>query len=532
MHGKWTIGKKLFTGVGVLIALLIASGATSLWTTRAMNERLVKTGEKTARRIRLAERTQAEPLRMYIAEQMMLLARASGDKALNDTWQKKFEAAKANQQAELTQLDGLLELESGRQALGKFKQGSTDFQNAHDDVMALVAKDKHFEANQMSLDKVRPLMETNETFIQVVIDNQTKLLDADIAESAMAYRNANWTGLTLLGIGMAVAALVGWSVHGVNRRLRQTAAELKRGAEQVVSAAGQVSTSSQSLSQGATEQAASLEETSASMEEMASMTRKTAENAQHASNLVNGVAQQVEESNAALTGMVTSMSAIRESSNKVAKIIKTIDEIAFQTNILALNAAVEAARAGEAGMGFAVVADEVRNLAQRSAQAAKDTAALIEESIARSQEGAGRVEQVAKAIATITSSVSQVKAIVQEVREASRQQTQGIDQVTQAITQMEKVTQTTAATAEESAAASEELNAQAEGSMAVVHDLETMVGGAAELPVEDEDDADGPANGGASKPRVVTLQKRPATSARPTAEEQIPFGDTGTFGKF
>ena len=530
MHRRWTIGKKLFTGTGVLIALLMASNAASVWATRTMNDRLVETGQNTARRILLAERAQAEPLRMYIAEQMMLLARAAGDKPLYATWKARFEVAQAALQAEVGQLESLTELESGQQALARFKVGSAEFLKAHEEVVALAAKDKHFEANQLSLDKVRPLMEANAAFIKVVVDGQTSLLDADIAQSVATYHRANWTGLALLGVGLAVAGLVGYVVVSVNRRLRTTAADLRRGAEEVVSAAGQVAMSSQSLSQGATEQAASLEETSASMEEMGSMTRKTAENANHAADLVSGVAQQVEESNAALTGMVASMSAIRESSNKVAKIIKTIDEIAFQTNILALNAAVEAARAGEAGMGFAVVADEVRNLAQRSAQAAKDTAALIEESIARSQEGNARVQQVASAIATITTSVSQVKAIVQDVREASRQQTQGIDQVTRAIAQMEKVTQTTAATAEESAAASEELNAQAEGSMAVVHQLERMVGGAAD-PRSGSDDNGRPT--GAGQPRVVTLHKRPATArTRRTAEEEIPFGDTGTFGKF
>ena len=170
------------------------------------------------------------------------------------------------------------------------------------------------------------------------------------------------------------------------------------------------------------------------------------------------------------------MASIQESSQQVAKIIKTIDEIAFQTNILALNAAVEAARAGKAGMGFAVVADEVRNLAQRSAQAARDTASLIEASIIKAQAGNQKVEQVAASISGITSSVVKVKGLVDEVSLASQQQTQGIDQVSQAMAKMERVTQKTAATAEEGAAASEELSAQAENAMGVVARLQALVG--------------------------------------------------------
>ena len=332
----------------------------------------------------------------------------------------------------------------------------------------------------------------------------------------------------LLAIGFAAVVLMVVSMRLLLRwkletPLQATAAEIRESASQVLQLSRMVATSSQSLSQGATEQAASLEETSASMEEMASMTRKNAENATQATKLVTDVAEQVLASNVALTEMVSSMTAIKESSSKVAKIIKTIDEIAFQTNILALNAAVEAARAGEAGMGFAVVADEVRNLAQRSAQAARDTAGLIEESIARSQEGAGKVEQVASAIEAITTSVRQVKGIVEEVRESSQQQTQGIDQVSHAIAQMERVTQTTAATAEESAAASEELNAQAEGSMGVVARLESLVGGKGRQAA---------ASRPAKRRAAASAAGRPASQAYASvaAEDELPM--TGTYGKF
>src|SRR5437762_5567743 len=172
---------------------------------------------------------------------------------------------------------------------------------------------------------------------------------------------------------------------------------------------------------------------------------------------MNAVSQRVAEANATLAEMMTSMREIGASSGKISKIIKVIDEIAFQTNILALNAAVEAARAGEAGMGFAVVADEVRNLAQRSAHAAKDTAALIEESIARSDRGALRVEKVSSSMQEITNSVVKVKSLIDHVSEASRQQAHGFEQVSQALGQMEQMTQNNASSAEASATAGEAL---------------------------------------------------------------------------
>jgi methyl-accepting chemotaxis protein/methyl-accepting chemotaxis protein-1 (serine sensor receptor) len=184
----------------------------------------------------------------------------------------------------------------------------------------------------------------------------------------------------------------------------------------------------------------------------------------------------VTNANQVLTEMVTSMGHIKESSHKVSNIIKTIDEIAFQTNILALNAAVEAARAGAAGMGFAVVADEVRNLAQRSAHAAKDTAALIEESIARSDRGVVRVEKVGSSMQEITQSVSKVKTLIDSVSEASRQQAHGFEQVSQALSQMEQMTQSNAASAEASATAGDALNAQARQSLLTVEQLEALVG--------------------------------------------------------
>jgi methyl-accepting chemotaxis protein len=307
--------------------------------------------------------------------------------------------------------------------------------------------------------------------------NRTKG-DQNGAEAASAGASARlWSILILICSVLTGTALAILIIRGINRALLRVARELAENAEQVSSASSQVSSSSQSLAQGASEQAASLEETSASSEEMASMTRKNAENSQQAAEFMNSMSGRVVEANRTLGEMMSSMREIGASSDKISKIIKVIDEIAFQTNILALNAAVEAARAGEAGMGFAVVADEVRNLAQRSAQAAKDTAKLIEDSIQKSSEGSNKLGEVAASIQAITEGAGKVKTLVDEVDASSREQAQGIDQISKAIAQMDQVTQRTAANAEESASASEELNAQSQTLLSVVDRLQAMVGG-------------------------------------------------------
>jgi methyl-accepting chemotaxis protein len=274
-----------------------------------------------------------------------------------------------------------------------------------------------------------------------------------------------------------------WTSRGINRVLKRISDSLSASAQQTVAAAAQVSAASQSLAEGASEQAASLEETSSSLEEMSSMTKRNAETAGKVKALGSEARIAGDLGVQDMTALVSAMDAIKLSSAGIAKIIKTIDEVAFQTNILALNAAVEAARAGEAGSGFAVVADEVRNLAQRCAQAAKETASKIEDAVQKSAKGADISAKVAKSLEEIVGKARQVDELAGEVATASQEQSQGISQVNAAVTQMDKVTQSNAASAEESAAAAQELNAQAEIMKQSVGELLQLVGGTSETVV-------------------------------------------------
>ncbi len=280
-------------------------------------------------------------------------------------------------------------------------------------------------------------------------------------------------GLFILG-GLISSYFMAYSI---SRPISHVIEGLTEGAGQVASASTQISSASRSLAEGTSEQAAGIEETSSSIEEMSSMTKQNADNANQANLLMTDTTRVVDEANQSMVELIDSMKEISVASEETAKIIKTIDEIAFQTNLLALNAAVEAARAGEAGAGFAVVADEVRNLAMRAADAAKNTASLIEDTVKKIKNGSEIVSRTNEAFTKVATGAKKVGELLGEIAAASQEQAQGIEQINRAVSEMDKVVQRNAASAEESASAAEEMNAQAERMKGFVSELVGLVGG-------------------------------------------------------
>ena len=302
---------------------------------------------------------------------------------------------------------------------------------------------------------------------------QTELDAVNASNSRQA-----WMGGALFLIAILIA---GGSLYIMEKQvsapLRDLAHRLADGAQKVGQSAGQVSTSSQSLFQDCSQQVATLEETAASSEEIRSMAQTSTQNCSSTADIVSMSQNKFVLTNQSLGELTRAMDEINSSSTKISKVIKLIDEIAFQTNILALNAAVEAARAGEAGMGFAVVAEEVRNLSQRCAQAASDSAAMIEESIGKCESGKSKLDDVTNAINAVTEESLKIKSLVDQINVGSAEQTRGIGQIARAISEMEKVTQTSTTNAESSAAVAEVLNSESESLNEIVRILSGVVEG-------------------------------------------------------
>ena len=329
------------------------------------------------------------------------------------------------------------------------------------------------------LPKMKQLGESVIRTAQAVQNDSWKISDGVTSQTQSIVSTSNLIIIIALCLGIFLGTILAWFItRSITRPIGRIIDGLNAGAEQVAAASQEVASASQQLAEGSSQQAAAIEETASSLEEMAAMTKQNAQNASQTNQLMAEAKQIVTQANQSMARLTVSMREISHASSETQKIVKTIDEIAFQTNLLALNAAVEAARAGEAGAGFAVVADEVRNLAMRAADAAKNTATLIDGTVKTVKEGAELVESTGKEFEQVASSASKMGELISEVAAASDEQATGIEQVNRAVSEMDKVVQQNAANAEESASASEEMNAQAVQMKVFVGDLVVLVSGA------------------------------------------------------
>jgi hypothetical protein len=389
-----------------------------------------------------------------------------------------MDRALADIEREQKHYEPLIASASEKETYNAFMAAWADYMMAHAMAISLAAEGRSADARAAMAGDAQKQFDASVEKLHVLIEsNRASAEAAQQSSDAIAGAARWWVWALTAGVLVVGCALAWLALAGVNRLLTKVAVDIAGSATTLVAAAADASRASDALSRSAADQAASLDLASSTMADISTTTRTNARHAHDAASLVSDADRMIRGSNVALEAMVTSMASIEDASTRVTRIIKTIDEIAFQTNILALNAAVEAARAGAAGAGFAVVAEEVRNLAQRSAQAARDTATLIEESSGRARDGSARLQDVSASVAAFTRQMTGVQTLVQTIRTSSDQQLEGIEQVSRAVEGMTQTTQAAVASAEASAIAGERLGVQAEAARAQSSQLDALVRG-------------------------------------------------------
>ena len=473
---KMTLRSK-FIAASVLLVVLV--GTLALTSVHAMNSLNGELDRVVHRMWVQADRTsQLEGTLSDLArhQQAVLLRSVLSDPSGVERSRALAAEAESRMGVLFAQLTPALDSAQDRERVGALQAKANAARAVREETARLMTARKMDEALKLVGEKLMPAYEDIQENANRLLADQRRQMSAaaeDAQSKASASRLIALLAMACAGICSVAVAL---ALRRMIRELTVMTETVAKGAGRVARAAVQMNDVSSSVSHGATEQSSSLEETSASAEEINSMVHKNAEHSKHVAEYTTAANRLLTEANEKLRQMLDSMKDISTSSEKISKIIRVIDEIAFQTNILSLNAAVEAARAGEAGMGFAVVAEEVRNLAQRCSQAAKDTSVLIAESISHARTGKVRLDEVAEAMQQVTTSSSEIGKLSEQVSSGSDEQARGIEQISRAIVQIQEITEKTSVSAQEGASAGAQMRSESEHLNMAVQRLRAMLG--------------------------------------------------------
>lgn len=471
------LGRKLILLFGAMLLAGLTLSVASLRSVGSLGEELQTATRRTGEKILLAGDYRSSTGDMISLERGIISRVAAFDRQTVLKYESDYQKAVQEAHSSRDKARPLLTTEAGARMLDRAEGVLKTWSGLHQRFLAMVWANKEpKELVAFVGTEILPVTTDADQVAAEFLQSQRRFLaeSATDADASIAQNRAVAIGLSILtlligGIGLLV-------VRQATGKLRGIAAELATGADQVASASRQISETSQGQATSASQQAASLEETSSASEQVSATSRENAASARQAAEATNQVRHSLRDVTKVMEEAVESMGRINLASSRISAILKVIDQIAFQTNILALNASVEAARAGEAGLGFAVVADEVRNLAQRCAQAAKDTSEMVDDSIASAGQGKEKLDVLAVSVTSMSAAAESVQTLAASVMEGSVQQATGMEQISRTVHDIQRITQGNASAAEEGASAGEELSAQAAQLHSVVESLRIMIG--------------------------------------------------------